>query len=126
MRKLVVATIPLLLVAAMAMAQTSSNDQSTTEKAKGAASSVGSAVKKGAETGYDKTKEGAQKVYGKAKGAVTGSNEQNTEANQTSTEGTSTTASGRLPHTASPLPLIGLLGLGAFSLGALRIRLFRG
>jgi cobalamin biosynthesis Mg chelatase CobN len=112
----------------MAMAQTSqsSSDQSTTEKAKGAASSVGSAVKKGAETGYNKTKEGAEKVYGKAKNAVTGSHEQNTEGNQAGAGETSTTASSRLPHTASPLPLIGLLGLGAFSLGALRMRLFRG
>jgi cobalamin biosynthesis Mg chelatase CobN len=129
MRNFGIAAITLLLAAAMAMAQTSqqTTDQSTTEKAKGAASSAVGAVKKGAETGYNKTREGVGKAFSATKNAVTGSsNNQTAEQNETSTGGTSQTATKRLPATASPLPLLGLLGLGAFSLGALRSRFLRG
>ncbi len=123
MRKLGITAALLLLSAAMAVGQTSqsSDQQSTTDKAKGAASSTAGAVKSGAETGYDKTKEGTEKAYGATKNAVTGSSDQTTEQ-QTSTENTTTTANKKLPQTASPLPLLGLLGLGAFSVGAWKFR----
>jgi cytoskeletal protein RodZ len=117
MRKFGIATVLLLLAISVAVAQTS--QESTTEKAKGAASTVAGAVKKEAE----KTKEEAQKAYGATKNAVTGSsNNQTTEQTPAGTEGTSKTATARMPHTASPFPLIGLLGLGLFSLGALKRR----
>jgi cobalamin biosynthesis Mg chelatase CobN len=130
MRKFGIATALLLLAAAIALAQTSQQSgQSATDQAKGAASSAAGAVKSGAETGYNKTKEGAEKAYGAAKGIVTGSSsEQATGEGQTEqhqaagTEGTSQQA-GKLPKTASPLPLLGLLGLAALSLGAWKARL---
>jgi hypothetical protein len=135
MRRLGIAAVLFLFAASIAMAQTSqpSNDQqSTSDKTKGAVSGAAGTVQSGAETGYDKTKEGAEKAYGSAKDAATGSSSDQTGGQeqtggqaQTGTEGTSTKAGKKLPQTASPLPLLGLLGLGIFSFGTLSTRWFR-
>jgi hypothetical protein len=89
------------------------------------------AVKSGAETGYEKTEEGAEKAYGATKNAVTGSSSDQTGgqeqagSQESGTAGTSTKTGKKLPQTASPLPLLGLLGLGMFSFGTLSRRPFR-
>src|SRR6516164_5830867 len=121
MRKFGIGAVMLLLATAIAIAQTSpqsSDQQSTADQAKGAASSAAGAVKSGAETGVSKTEEGAKKAadateegakkaYGTTKDAVTGSSEQSGQAtgeNQAGAQGASSTASGKLPQSASPLP----------------------
>jgi hypothetical protein len=126
MRKFAIGAMLLVLAAVMALGQSSqqsSDQQSTTDQMKGAASSAGSAVKSGAETGYNKTKEGTEKAYGATKNAVTGSSSD--QQNQSGNQGTSNTSGGKLPQSASPLPLLGLLGLGTFSLGVWKARWFR-
>ena len=132
MRKLGIGAALLLWAATMSFARPapqSSDQQSAADQAKGTASSAASTVKHGAETGANKTKEGAEKAYGAAKDAVTGhSNEQSGQAaeqGQAGAPATSSTSSGHLPQTASPLPLLSLLGVSAFSLGAWKSRWFR-
>ena len=132
MRGFGIAAALLLLSCAMAMAQTSqpNDQQSTTDKAKDAASDAAGAVKSGVQTGANKTAEGAEKAYGAAKDAVTGpdSEQSGQEKDQSSTQPAEPTdakgSSRRLPQTASPLPFLGLLGLGTFSAGAWKSRLF--
>ena len=123
MRKIAMTTLLMLLASAMAFAQ------SVGDQAQGAAQGAGSAVQNGAETGYNKTKEGAQKAYGATKNTLTGSSDQqnSSDQNQTDTTGTQGQAhhAGKLPQTASPLPLLGLLGLGATALGAWKRRWLR-
>lgn len=134
MRKLAIGAVLFLLAATMSIAQTPSSDQqSATDKAKGAASSTADTIKHGAETGASKTKEGAEKAYDATKNAVTGSSDQSGQTSEQSAQpsgqaqagaGATSTAGGHLPQTASPLPLLGLLGMGAFSLGAWKSRWF--
>ena len=138
MRKIGITTALLLLAAAMAVAQTSTG-QSAANQAQGAASgaagtaqsgasSAAGAVQSGAEKAGGAVKSGAETGYNKTKNAVTGNSDQTSDQNQAGTEtgaGGTETGAGTMPKTASPLPLLGFLGLGAVSLGALRSRLFR-
>ncbi len=123
MRRLAITAVLLLLASAFAVAQQSASDQAqgAGSQAAGAASNAAGATKSGAESGYNKTKN-----------AMTGdSNDQNTSNDQnnnqtteqqTNTQTTTSTAHKKLPQTASPLPLLGLLGLGTFSLGLWKAR----
>jgi flagellar biosynthesis/type III secretory pathway protein FliH len=124
MRKFGLALLLLVFAAAMALAQNSQDQQSTGDQAKGAVSGAAGAVKSGAQTGYNKTKEGAEKAYGATKGALTGNSNDQTTEQQTSTQTTTTTTHKKLPQTASPLPLLALLGMGSLSFGVWKARLF--
>ena len=79
-------------------------------------------MQSGAEATANKTEEGAKKAGNAVKNAVTG--EPSGQTGQTA-QGESATGSQKLPQSASPLPLLALLGLGSFSLGAWKARLFR-
>jgi hypothetical protein len=75
---------------------TTSSDQTGTQSSQGAMSS---------------DQAGTQSSQGATSSAQTGTSAAGGQA------GTSTKAGNRLPQTASPLPLIGLLGLGSFAAG---------
>jgi len=150
MKRLVITAV-LLMAPGLAIAQTD-QPQGTASQVGNDAKDAAGAVKKGAETGYSETKKGVEtgysetkkgvkSVYGGAKKVVTGSPDSETAAqDQTSTTSTpdaapssstqeqnttTTTSSNRLPQTASPLPLLGMLGLSSVSFGLWKFRFGR-
>ena len=109
-------------------------------QAQQAGSDAADAAKQGAQAGYDKAKEGANSAVDATKKAVTGSStDQNAGEGQNASQEKQTgappagqagetagTTSGaehkHLPQTASPLPLLGLLGMGSLSFGLWKAR----
>ena len=123
--------------------QTQGAASSAADQTKGAASSAAGAVKHGAETGATKTEEGASDASHGAE------NTQMMDRRRADQSGTDSGAPARriklvaprpavtqqvarpqtvavaIPHTATPLPLLGLLGLGGLSFGVWKARYFR-
>ena len=127
MRKLTSAAVVIVLAIGMTMSLAAQNPVTQAgNEAQNAASSAGKAVKKGAETGYDKTKEGATKAYDTSKEAVTGQSQDKPDQAQSTTESGNAqqapTKGSTLPQTASPLPLLGLLGVAMVAMGARKTR----
>jgi hypothetical protein len=120
--------------ASSAASQAQGAASSAATGAQNAASQTAGAAQQGAQTGYEKTKQGASNAAGAATGAATGDQSAGQDqtgaastAGQTGgTAGTTTTGANKgLPQSASPLPLLGLLGLGSLGFGVWKLRYFR-
>ena len=108
MRKLLFLCLTLLLAMGMSVAQTDQGNQG------GSASGQGNdaGVSAGAQAGDQGASAGAQVGdQGASAGAQAGDQNQAAGADQ-----------GALPQTASPLPLIALLGMGSLAVGLIRAR----
>jgi LPXTG-motif cell wall-anchored protein len=120
MKKLLFLLTVMLIAIGISVAQSTGNDQSSSSTSGNAASSSSSTSPQGA-TGTSSD----QATQGNAASDQTG---QGANTSDQGTAGANTGASGRgakggnLPQTASPLPLLGLLGMGSLAAGVLTRR----
>jgi|GraSoiStandDraft_41_1057321.scaffolds.fasta_scaffold121014_3 LPXTG-motif cell wall-anchored protein len=109
MKKLFYLLTVMLIAAGISVAQSTSNDQGSSTSGS-AASSSSSTDQATPSTSSDQGTQGATTSDQSATGAAsTGAQDQGAKA-------------GNLPQTASPLPLLGLLGMGSLAAGVLTRR----
>jgi hypothetical protein len=112
--------------------QTKNTASDVADSAQSTARDAAGAVEKGAKNGYEGTKKGVKKGVGAVEHAVTpSSSDQGTDQSSSATGQEQSTENGstrgrqggsELPQTATPLPLLGLLGIGSFGVGIWRLR----